>query len=347
VVIRATQLKVLSYLRNMKKFHFLAGMPRSGSTLLCALLNQNPRFWAGPSTPVLTLICSLNKICNDDELFLAYPDQEARDACLFAIPHAYYSSKTEQVIFEKNRMYADYIPLLRRLLDPNVKVIVTYREIAEVLASFVSAIRRSGQNEGNVIDKSLIKAGLDVNDENRAVHISSTGGVAGLAAESIINALNEYPDSIYLVDYDDIVKDPERTIRDIYVFLEEPYFEHTFSNIRNEHIENDEKVYKIKDMHIVHPEVRRYSPLPESVLSRSIMEGCRVSPLYNKLRGLVRDVKIKREMRRNGALAHDFFIPEDPLRSVVSLDNTPLYSRRPALQTFASVMREYSTPIVD
>jgi len=34
------------------KFHFISGLPRSGSTLLSALLKQNPRFSAGMSGPV-------------------------------------------------------------------------------------------------------------------------------------------------------------------------------------------------------------------------------------------------------------------------------------------------------
>ena len=37
----------------MKKFYFMAGLPRAGSTLLSTLLNQNPRLYSGPSSPVL------------------------------------------------------------------------------------------------------------------------------------------------------------------------------------------------------------------------------------------------------------------------------------------------------
>ena len=36
----------------MKKFCFVAGLPRSGSTLLCNILNQNPRFYASGTSPL-------------------------------------------------------------------------------------------------------------------------------------------------------------------------------------------------------------------------------------------------------------------------------------------------------
>ena len=42
-----------------KTFYFMAGLPRSGSTLLSSILNQNPRFYSGPSSPVLGAMYAL------------------------------------------------------------------------------------------------------------------------------------------------------------------------------------------------------------------------------------------------------------------------------------------------
>jgi Sulfotransferase family len=39
----------------MASMHFISGLPRSGSTLLAALLRQNPRFEAGMSGPLAGL----------------------------------------------------------------------------------------------------------------------------------------------------------------------------------------------------------------------------------------------------------------------------------------------------
>jgi hypothetical protein len=36
--------------------HFISGLPRSGSTLLSAILKQNPRFHAGMTGPVGSLV---------------------------------------------------------------------------------------------------------------------------------------------------------------------------------------------------------------------------------------------------------------------------------------------------
>ncbi|HEY3520824.1 MAG TPA: sulfotransferase, partial [Rhodanobacteraceae bacterium] len=39
-----------------RTFHFISGLPRSGSTLLAAILRQNPRFHAGMTSPVADIM---------------------------------------------------------------------------------------------------------------------------------------------------------------------------------------------------------------------------------------------------------------------------------------------------
>ena len=39
-----------------RKFHFISGLPRAGSTLLAAILNQNPRFRAGMTSPLADIM---------------------------------------------------------------------------------------------------------------------------------------------------------------------------------------------------------------------------------------------------------------------------------------------------
>ena len=50
-VIREEMLK-----SQQKTYYFMAGLPRAGSTLLSAILNQNPRIYSGPSSPVTSIM---------------------------------------------------------------------------------------------------------------------------------------------------------------------------------------------------------------------------------------------------------------------------------------------------
>ena len=56
-----------------KKYYFMGGLPRSGSTLLSTILNQNPRFYSGPSSPVLSAMFSAHDNFMGNELYHGYP----------------------------------------------------------------------------------------------------------------------------------------------------------------------------------------------------------------------------------------------------------------------------------
>ena len=49
------------------KFYFDCGLPRSGSTLLTALLNQNPEIHAGTLSPVMELMYYTNEILHNEQ----------------------------------------------------------------------------------------------------------------------------------------------------------------------------------------------------------------------------------------------------------------------------------------
>ena len=57
----------------MKTFYFMAGLPRAGSTLLSTLLNQNPRIYSGPSSPVLGAMYTAHDNFKSNELYTGYP----------------------------------------------------------------------------------------------------------------------------------------------------------------------------------------------------------------------------------------------------------------------------------
>ena len=49
------------------KFYFDCGLPRSGSTLLTALLNQNPNIHAGTLSPVMELMYYTDSILKGEQ----------------------------------------------------------------------------------------------------------------------------------------------------------------------------------------------------------------------------------------------------------------------------------------
>jgi sulfotransferase len=262
-----------------KKFYFMAGLPRSGSTILSAILNQNPRFYSGPSSPVVSTMLTLENSLSNDELFLGYPKvQQAKEIIASVLPQ-YYSDRQEPVIFDKNRSWTIRMEYIPGYFDIAPKVLCPVRDIAEILTSFISMIHRNPYHvDGkiNFIDEMLVKTNIPLTDDNRCEFLASPNGILGQSVEGLQKALIEgYDNSIHLIEYEDLVNNPKETMEKIYEFLEEEPFEHTFDNLENINRENDGKIYGFADMHEVRPELKSTSENPNEILSEEILEKCK------------------------------------------------------------------------
>ena len=77
--------------KNRKTLYFMAGLPRSGSTLLSSLLNQNPRFYSGPSSPVVGTMMQIQNDLANNELYIAYPKPHQATELVASVASHYYS----------------------------------------------------------------------------------------------------------------------------------------------------------------------------------------------------------------------------------------------------------------
>jgi sulfotransferase len=89
-----------------KTIHFIAGLPRSGSTLLANLLSQNPRCHASATSGILEVLFGVRNHWDQLAEFKAAPDahvvEAAKKRVLRAILEAYYADvprPVSQVLF--------------------------------------------------------------------------------------------------------------------------------------------------------------------------------------------------------------------------------------------------------
>lgn len=269
-----------------KTYHFMAGLPRSGSTLLSSILNQNPRFYSGPSSPVVPTMLTIEQSLNQDELFLAYPKNDFARNLIGSVLTQYYADTDKPVIFEKNRSWVNrvnYIPGYFGIENP--KIIYPVRDIGEILASFISMIRKNPHivNERvNFIDQSLIQNGIPINDHNRCQAIAGSG-ILGQSLDGLKKALSEgYRANIHFVEYSDLVSNTKETIEKLYDFIEEDYFDHDFDNIQNVHQENDVQIYGFTNMHEVRKSIELTATPPEEILPESVINSIKDAEFWRQ-----------------------------------------------------------------
>ena len=123
--------------------HFISGLPRSGSTVLAAILRQNPHFWARMTGPIAPLFGTLRTAMGAHHDMSVLIDNAQRERLLRGLFKAYYEHLPEErVIFDTNRGWCGFIPAVVQLF-PNAKFICCVRSPAWILDSIERLVQRN------------------------------------------------------------------------------------------------------------------------------------------------------------------------------------------------------------
>lgn len=248
-----------------RTFHFISGLPRSGSTLLSALLRQNPRFHAGISSPVLGLINGALEQMGAGGEAASFFDSDKRRRICRALLDAYYADATQPVVFDTNRQWTARLHQLTGLVD-DFKVVCCVRNPAWVMDSF-EAIHRKNPFDYSRMFSPASRATV----YTRCEQMMSSGGTVGGAWTALKEAFyGDFSDRLLLVDYELLTRHPARTVELIYQFLGEPLFQHDFDNVDYAEEAFDQDL-GVKGLHTVRRKVEfksRRSILPPDLFAK-------------------------------------------------------------------------------
>lgn len=253
----------------MKTYYFMAGLPRSGSTLLKSILDQNPNIHANPVSPVMELMYHTEEYLKQSEQYLGYPKPKSAYKIISSYIENYYFDREEPVIIDHCRAWPNNIERIKTYITPNPKIICPVRDIAEILTSFITMVHRN-DDQVSFIDQHLIEKGVTVDDDNRCQYLMSDEGIVEQALWAQGQAFIKNDTRHLLMIDNDLVSSPDETMKRIYDFLEMDYYAHDFNNVENKNRENDDQWY-LKDMHYVRKEVKKTSKNPEDILSPYIL----------------------------------------------------------------------------
>lgn len=235
------------------KFHVIAGLPRSGSTLLSAILRQNPLIHAGVTSPVYGLIRGMQRAMADDEFVRCY-DDERREALFRGIFHAYYarqfSDNPEVVVFDTNRAWSGALPLLAKLF-PNLRLICCVRPIPWIVDSIERMLERNPLRTSRIFR--AVQAGTVY--ERAAALMNEQNGLIGRPLQMLKEAwFGAFADRVVMIDYDRLTAAPQEVLQLLYSELGFPCFTHDLNHIVYDEAEYDEML-GMPGLHLVKPQV--------------------------------------------------------------------------------------------
>ena len=244
----------------MKSYYFISGLPRSGSTLLSGILRQNPDFYADIASPVEALTGNAIDVITGAKSNLTTTEEQRKNV-MYGMFDGYYQHIEKSVIFDSSRGWTKKTNFLKALF-PYTKILCPVRDIVSILNSFEVILNKNCFYTKQINEK--------VFSHNIFIRIQE------LFEREIVNyfsflqegyALN--PEMIHFIEYENLCKEPEKTIRKVYEFLERSYYSHDFDNVEYSN-ENFDKACNLKDLHTIKKGVE-YKP-PRCILPSEIVQ---------------------------------------------------------------------------
>ena len=234
----------------MNNFHILGGLPRSGITLLSAILNVSPEIYVTPTSPFVELLWRNYSLWLDPD----YIDdttterlQNAKIPFLQKIAPAYFSQFTKTpYIVDKRRQWQtpNNIEMYKEIYGRLPKIVCPVRSVVDVITSYKVLYKKNN-----------MKWDLDSLKGNRF--------------EASYFALKQsyamYPECFLLVEYVDIVRTPQQIINSICEFLKVPTFDYDkTSPVKAFELEAN---YGIKGLHELRTKLAISDDEPRNILT--------------------------------------------------------------------------------
>lgn len=254
-----------------KTLYFLAGLPRSGSTLLANLLRQNPRFHATGTSPLCEVLISARNHVETLADYQSMPGDEriARKlSTMKGVLEHYYDAVERPVIFDKCRAWPAYIETLEKVLECKVKILVTVRDIRDVLTSLELLWRKNKALIANAQETAFIYQFQSL--PGRCGVYCMENQMVGVAVNQIKDAVARgFRDRLEFVDFKTLTETPSKAMKNIYGFLDEPEFAHDYDNVEQV-IQEDDYAHHFPGLHTIRNKVEKVKSQWREILGEKL-----------------------------------------------------------------------------
>lgn len=264
-----------------KKYHFISGLPRSGTTLFSSIMNQNPKFQASISGPLARFSRAIIQESSSQGGYRYQCPESKRKQIIHNMFDTYYDTDKE-VFFDTNRGWTLLTPLISDLY-PDAKILLFVRDISWILDSFETLFQKNPYTITN-----MFTTDEATNVYSRAETLMRSDRTLGFAYSALKQALmsNEYS-KIKVIEYDTLAKYPEETIRSVYKFIGEEYYEgHDYSNVETPDVAEDfDGDVQLNGLHTLRQEVKfisRKSILPPDLFQNFVGAEVWRDPSFRK-----------------------------------------------------------------
>lgn len=233
-------------------------MPRSCSTLMQNILNQNPTIHATPTDGSLELLFGARVNYTEGKEFIAQDKQTMEKAwkgfCLGGL-QGYAEGLTDKPnVCIKSRGIGIHYDWYNSFLNQPLKIICCVRNLKGIYSSMEKIFRKQQasiaqgiQNHANMQGTTTFK---------RVIGWTQSPPV-GLALERFHQmALEDNLKHCFIMRAEDLTSNPDTVMKNLYSYLELPYYQHNWDFIEQT-TQEDDSVHGSVDLHTIKPRLQK------------------------------------------------------------------------------------------
>lgn len=253
----------------MSKIFYNSSLPRCGSTLIQNLLGQNPDFYVTPTSGLLELVFAARGNYTNSPEFKAQDKKLMEKAFINFCKggmDSYVSAITDKKYYvDKSRGWGIHRDFLN-IIQPDPKIICMVRDLRDIITSLEKLYRKNQQ-----LDSGIVNNGEMIGTTtSKRVDIWLRTQPVGLALDRLSDIFRMgIHEKIHFVKYEDLLTNPDETMKKIYEYLGTPYYEHDFNNIEQITVEDDE-VYGIYGDHKIQTTLGSLKSNYKEILGESV-----------------------------------------------------------------------------
>ena len=222
----------------MSQLYFLSGLPRSGSTVLAAILNQHPQVRVTPTSGLIDIMGAVIFTWENHPAMTA--QGKGKDGIIRLLRAIVENECGDGLVIDKARGWPNpsIMTTMAEVLGQPPKIVATVRSIPDCAASFVRLVQPDDA-------KTFLRTSPLI------AHLQSS-------YVTLHQGFETAPENFCILDYDDLMDDPQEQLDRVHAFLGLNPWLYDFENLDPDSVaEQDEAAWGIPGLHNIKPKLER------------------------------------------------------------------------------------------
>jgi sulfotransferase len=266
----------------MQQLHYCLGLPRTASTLIMNILNENPRIFTTGTCCMPYFIDACQKRSGEVSEFIALDKDVLNKSYINFLRQGmkgWYEAMTDKpIVFSKGRTWVEWLTHTFAI-DPNSKYLVIIRDLRDIICSFESLAWKYPQVCFGDRENPFYQETFEHRIEVYCTDGTSMLGRPLMMLPHLVEVAQNNPNNFFLCKHENFNENPRQTLQMIYQWLGEEYFEHDFDNIPKPDYYEHDTVYRSLVSHKTRTKLEKLEPRWPKIMtdeqSKAVIENNR------------------------------------------------------------------------